>query len=61
MVPSTPPLEDIEESDPPRVTPAKRGHEVMRNNLIWLEDGIQQQDDSYDGSKTIKMPYPNCP
>ena len=53
MVPQTPPSD----STPERLTPAKRGFEVMNNNLVWSEDGIQQQDDFYDGSEEIKMPY----
>ena len=56
-MPSTPP---IEESDG-RLTPAKRGFEVMHNNLVWLDDGIQQQEDFFDGSESIKMPYSNYP
>ena len=56
-MPSTPPLEDMQE----RLTPAKRGFDVMNNNLIWLEDGIQQQKEFYDGSESIKMPYSNYP
>ncbi len=53
MVPLTPPSGGATGS----LTPAKRGSEVLLNNLILTEEGIQQQEDSYDGSETIKMPY----